>query len=193
MSRYIIKVILICHFIYFAFASSSVAQRCERPAWRDKIFFGGNFGLQFGTITDIELSPSVGYWITPRFASGLGFIYEYYEDRRIPSFKIKTNIYGGRVFSKLVLIKDLGQMIPVGISGSLFAHAEYEGLSLERKYFNKPTYGEGRFLLNSVLVGGGLSQKIGQRASINITVLYNLNETLNTPYRNPIVRFGFSF
>lgn len=169
------------------------AQVKQPQSWKDKIFFGGNFGLQFGTITDIEISPIVGYWIRPRIAAGVGVTYEYFHDKRFKPFEINTHIYGGRVFSRLVVIQDFNKMIPIGFTGSVFAHAEYEGLSLERKYFDYPTYGEGRFLLNSVLVGGGLSQPIGRKGAVYITILYNLNETMNTPYTNPIVRIGFSF
>ena len=48
------------------------AQREEPASFMDKLFLGGNFGLQFGTVTNIEFSPLVGYHITNRLAGGVG-------------------------------------------------------------------------------------------------------------------------
>ncbi|MCK4631282.1 MAG: hypothetical protein KAT40_07550, partial [Bacteroidales bacterium] len=79
-----------------------------------------------------------------------------------------------------------------GFHGGLFAHAEYEALSLERQYFDLSGT-EGRFWLKSVLVGGGISQPLSDRASANIMLLWNLNETANTLYNSPILRFGINF
>ena len=41
------------------------------PSFRDRVFFGGNFWLQFwGSYRYIELSPLVGYAITPKLLGG---------------------------------------------------------------------------------------------------------------------------
>jgi hypothetical protein len=76
----------------------------------------------------------------------------------------------------------------------LFLQAEYELLSLEREYFDltNPS-ADGRFNLNSILVGGGIYQPIGRRSGFLITVLWNLNETYNSIYSNPVIRIGFNF
>ncbi|GAI97185.1 unnamed protein product, partial [marine sediment metagenome] len=107
-------------------------------------------------------------------------------------FKFSTHIYGGRTFARIMVIGDLDKFIPLGFHGGLFAHAEYEALSLERQYFDL-TGSEGRFWLKSVLVGGGISQPLSDRASANIMLLWNLNETANSLYNNPILRFGINF
>src|SRR5664279_2012655 len=51
----------------------------ETPAFKERLFFGGNIGLMFGTITDIELSPIVGYWLLPRLAIAAGPEYRFYK------------------------------------------------------------------------------------------------------------------
>jgi hypothetical protein len=158
---------------------------------RDKLFFGGNFGLMFGTITNIEISPLVGYYITPRLAAGTGIRFEYYRDKGYTSYN--TTIYGGNVFSRYTIIKNLGEGLNIGLNAGIFGQVEYEALSLEKAYFEPPYTNEGRFISHSVLVGGGIIQPVGRRSAFLVTVLYNLNENSRSPYNNPIVRVGFTF
>ena len=40
--------------------------RDEAPPLKERIFFAGNMGLQFGTYTNIQLAPAVGMWVLPR-------------------------------------------------------------------------------------------------------------------------------
>ena len=171
------------------------AQDDELTNVRDRLFFGGNFGLQFGTITNIEISPLIGYYITSRLASGIGIKYEYYKDSRDYSYlNYETNIYGGSLFSRYLIIKNMSETIKLGINSSIFTHAEYEMLSLERKYFEfPPTLEDGRFIVHSILVGGGLLQPIGRRSAFLMMVLWNLNESAQSPYHNPVIRIGFNF
>ena len=166
----------------------------EKVPLKEKIFFGGNIGLQFGTITQIEISPIAGYRITPRWSAGLGVKYEYYKDNSyLP--EIETNIYGGKTFTSYLLLKDLGEIIPgisnIGISGYL----EYEALSLETEYFDvlNEFPDQDRFIYHSFLLGGGLRFPVGNRSSVSLYLLWNLNESSNSPYTNPIVRIGFEF
>ncbi len=166
----------------------------EKLSLKDRIFFGGNIGLQIGTITQIEIAPLVGYRITPRLSAGLGIKYEYYKENTYFA-NFETHIYGGRLFSNYLFIKDLNNVIPLGFNGGIFVQGEYEALNLETRIFDvlNEHPGQDRFWLHSVLVGGGLRIPAGERASINLTILYNLNESANTPYSNPIIRFGVYF
>ena len=167
----------------------------EALSFRERIFFGGNFGLQLGTITNIELSPLVGYKITPDFSAGTGIRYEYYKSTGkygySPSYR--TFIYGSSVFTRYMFLRDLGDKLRLGTGSALFAHAEYEVLSLEKKIFEYPYTEEGRFFIHSVLVGGGLFQPVGRRGGVLFMVLWNLNESYDSPYSNPIMRVGLIF
>ena len=40
------------------------------PPLRERLYFGGNFGLSFGNITSVIVSPLAGYHITPRLSAG---------------------------------------------------------------------------------------------------------------------------
>jgi len=188
-------------FLLIMFAIPSMAQ--NNYSFSDRLFFGGNLGLQIGTYTDIEVSPLVGYYITPRWAAGVGFTYEYYNNKYhwlVPSHvsgqyeyeRYETHIFGGRIFTNYVIINNMNDWIPLGFNFRIFVHAEYEAMSYEKGflYYDEP----GRELQNSILVGGGFRFPTGKRSSMNLYVLWNLNSQLNNFYGSgPIIRMGFNF
>ncbi len=189
-------------FLSLIFSATVLAQqpKKEKPKLWDRMYVGGNVGLQFGTITDIEVSPHVGYYIYPRWSAGVGITYEYYNKKTtynyygFPVAPIETHIYGFNLFTRLALIKDMGATFGIGNGISIIGQAEYEQLSLERKHFEYPNYPpDGRFWIESFLVGGGIKQAIGRRSSIYMLIMWNLNETTNSPYSNPIFKIGFDF
>ncbi|MCX7862272.1 MAG: hypothetical protein N2449_04695 [Bacteroidales bacterium] len=145
----------------------------------DRFFFGGNFGLQVGNYTIIELSPLIGYRITERFSAGTQINYSYIH---VSQFNLSTSIYGSSAFLTYYLSK------------KIFLRSEYEWLSLESRYFNPAIYQtQKRFSVHSVLVGGGYREQIGERSYINLMILWNLNESALSPYQNPIIRMSFEF
>lgn len=183
--------LLICLAILPALICGTVkAQQQERipppPAqddnfW-DKIYIGGNFGLQFGTTTVVNLSPQVGYRVTDKFVPGIGITYIYYNYRNpYTNSRYETSIYGGSVFGKYFF------------TDNLFAHAEYEELNLEGYdiYLNKYS----RIWVPSLFVGGGYNQPLGQRGFIQLLLLFEVLQDRNSPYyrNNPVVRIGFGF
>jgi hypothetical protein len=171
-------------------AQQKEEEREDRPI--DRLFFGGNFGFMFGTVTNIEISPLVGYYITPKLAAGTGIRFEYFREKGYYE-PYHTIIWGGNIFSRYTIISNLGDGLNIGMNMGIFGQAEYEALSLEREYFEPPYTEDGRFISHSVLVGGGIIQSVGRRSALLVTVLYNLNENALSPYSNPIVRIGFTF
>lgn len=169
------------------------AQDDEEVTWRDRVFFGGNLSLSVGSVTAIEVNPLIGYRLTPRWSAGLGLDYEYYKSSGTYfganyAGPYSTQIYGGNIFTSFVFLKNFPTE---GIS--LFAHAESETLSLERKYFQDYN-GTGRFMLNSFFAGLGVRQRTGRRSSFNVLFLWNFNETQYSPYYgNPVIKFNFIF
>ena len=160
----------------------------DTPALRDRLFFGGNFSLQFGTITNIEVSPVVGIWLLPKLAVAAGPSFSYYKIEQL-----KTETYGGRAYLQFVVFQDLDKFIPLGIHTSLFLHGEDEMLSLEPGTLPNTSDKTSRFLVNTVLAGGGISQQVGQKAAVNIMVLWTLNDSGYQLYSNPEIRIGFTF
>ncbi|MDR2037581.1 MAG: hypothetical protein LBQ60_06630 [Bacteroidales bacterium] len=184
--KYLFVIFLFC--INFLLPGNAHGQ-----TFRERLFFGGNLGLSIGSYTDIEVSPIVGYYITPRWAAGLGAIYEYLN---IKSYyfneRFETHIFGGRLFTNYVIVNNVNDWIPLGLNFRILVHAEYEALSYEKRFFE---YGaEGRKLLNNFLVGGGFRFPMGTRSSMNLTLLWNLNSDLYDIYGDgPIIRIGFNF
>src|SRR6185295_19704527 len=175
--KLIIKPFLLVNLIVLSFSSGLRAQSPE-TFW-DKVYFGGNFGLQFGNLTVVDISPLMGYKITENYSVGISATYIYYKysdpSNYYPDYS--TNIYGGSVFNRFYFLENL------------FLHAEYEVLNMEVLDFN---FKLARKNITSVLVGGGYRQPLGENSSINLMILYNLNEDRVSPYQNPIVRVGFA-
>ena len=163
------------------------ATRTEIPPLRERLFFGGSLGLQFGTFTDIEVSPIVGLWLLPRVSIAAGPNFHYYKN---PYYH--TTIYGGRTYIQYIILEDFDKVIPLGIHVGLFLHLEDEALSLESEVFGDP-YSNGRFMINTLLAGGGIRQPLGQRSSVNIMFLWALNNSEYGIYSNPEIRVSVVF
>ena len=189
-SHFLLKSLLIMIPLIMIYSSIISGQRTKEdtPPLTERLFFGGNFSLQIGSITNIEVAPVIGLWVFPRLAVAAGPNYRFYKD-----WDGKTNIYGGRSYIQLVIFRDLDKFIPMGTHTSLFLHGEDEMLSMESKYWNNVSYNPKRFIINTVLAGAGLSEQIGSRASVNIMFLWTLNDPGYPIYSNPVIRIGFVF
>jgi hypothetical protein len=163
--------------------------REDTPPIKERLFYGGSFGLMFGTITDIQVSPVIGFWVLPRVAVAVGPTYRYYKDQID-----RTAIYGGRSYLQLVVIKDLSSVLPLGVHTGVFLHFEDELLSLKTSFWkNPPPYKTERFYVNTVLAGAGISQQIGRRSSLNFMVLWPLNDSGYNIYSKPEIKISFTF
>ncbi|OFY65089.1 MAG: hypothetical protein A2V64_04215 [Bacteroidetes bacterium RBG_13_43_22] len=160
----------------------------EPPPLKERLFYGGSFGLQIGTITDIEISPIIGLWVLPRLNVAAGPNYRFYKD---PAGR--TDIYGGKGYTEFVLIKDINSIVPLGINMGIFFHFEDEFLSLDSEFWNISTATSERYNINTLLAGAGLSQPIGRRSSLNMMVLWALNESEYNIYSTPEFRVSFTF
>jgi len=185
------KVIIFIAFIFLLLSVSPIsAQRIngDAPALRERLFYGGSLGLQLGGITDIELSPVVGIWILPRLSVALGPDYRFYKD-----YYGRTDIIGGSVYTQIVVIQDLNNLIPVGMHYGIFLQAEDELLSLESLYWKPAPVKTDRFFMNTPMAGAGISQPLGRRTSLNVAVLWTLVTPEYEVYSNPEVRVSVVF
>lgn len=165
----------------------------EMPDRKGRFYLVPELWLSFGTLTYVEVAPLLGYHITDRLSVGVGPHYIYQAQKATPYFPyaFRTHLYGLKGFARFSLIRNAEQFLPFRLFNELFAHVEYEGLSLEKAYFYAPGYPEeGRFIYQGLLVGGGFSQRIGLYNSISFMVLWNLNESSRSPYSNPVFRIG---
>ena len=149
---------------------------------KENLRLGGNFGLAFGTITIVDISPSVGYQFTPMFQVGAGIVYNYYSDARWnPRFT--TSTYGAGPYFQFRPI--------IGSFRNVFFHAEY-GL-LNHDINRSPYRPEEREWVHYPLIGGGAFLPVGSNGGLTVSLLWNLYETDKSLYTNPILRVGFSF
>jgi hypothetical protein len=170
-------------FILLSFlASESLAQRfidneADSIPFKERLYFGGNFGMQFGTVTLVEVSPLAGVMITPKFSSGLGLTYQYFNDIRFAGGR--SSSYGGRVFSRYNVLPNI------------FLYSEFEKLNFNNYNFLTDEFG--RIWSNALFVGGGYFAPFGSRGGANFTFLYNvLHDNLRSPYNEPyVIRVGF--
>jgi hypothetical protein len=144
----------------------------------DRMFWGGSFGLQFGTFTNVSLLPVLGYRATETFWLGVGGVYHY------RSFRGSSlHNYGGRAFAQQQVFNNF------------LIHGEVEQLSVEYPTWNNSTnmYDLSRRYISIPMAGLGYRQRIGERGAADILLLYNFNNTFASPYSNPVIRAGFSF
>ena len=143
-----------------------------------RLFVGGMLGGGFSTYSSyLEISPIVGYHITPAFDVGsrLTYIYrgyKYYSGG--PTYN--SHIYGASLFARYRFLR------------FLMLHLEYAGLS---NHWYDIDGQSTRHWINSLYVGGGLYQSIGGRGFATITILYDVFEDPYSPYNNPLIRIGF--
>lgn len=143
--------------------------------WRERLVFGGNFGLLFGPITFIDVSPLVGVKVTSKFVVSAGVIYNYYREQS-RNFSYSTNLYGVRTQAQYFIVP------------TLFAQVGYDLINRNNPFSRDPN---SRVNVENYWVGGGYRYSIGQRAALQMSVLYNLNQTRLSPYVNPNVFIGF--
>ena len=185
MKNYLKTLILIIALT--AFGTSTNAQQNflgEQPQFGSRWVFGGDFGLGFSNYgSNILISPQAGYRITPAWEAGARLTYNYYSYNQ-NRLKFSTNNYGGGFYTSYEIFR------------GLFAHVENEILSYEQVYYDPKNFditGRERKIIHSIFVGGGYRQYFSSRGFASIMILYNLNETLDTPYTNPLFRIGFGF
>ena len=187
--------------LFFLISTISISQEQAKPekkeekknSFKDRFVFGGNIGLMIGTYTSIDISPVVGFYVTPRYLTGIGLTYQYYSETAYKSVNtIRSHVFGGRFFHNYTFVENIGKNLPIKQNFALFGHIEYEALNLDRDFSDTKNIGRvNRFWLNGILIGGGIKQPIGKRSSFNIAILYNLLADARTPYTNPFIRIGF--
>ncbi|HNW57557.1 MAG TPA: hypothetical protein PKM69_07270 [Bacteroidales bacterium] len=159
----------------------------EKPPLSERLFIGGSFGLQFGTVTNIQVAPVLGVWLLPRMNVAAGPSFQYYKD----SYG-STLIYGGRAYSEFVFVQDLNNVIPLGVNLGLFIHTEYEGLSLEKNFFVADG-ASGRVFQGTFFGGLGISEPLGRRSSIDIELLWVLSGNKCQTHDSPEFRVMLNF
>ncbi|NOX86299.1 MAG: hypothetical protein GXO86_10110 [Chlorobi bacterium] len=137
-------------------------------------FVGGMFGAGFSSISAyVQISPIIGYKITPAFHVGTRLTYIFNSFEVAPNQRENFHDYGASIFARYVFFK------------GLFGQVEYEALSYQ--YWDK----SGRDWINSLFIGGGYYMNMGGRGFASIALMFNVLDNEYSPYTNPIIRIGF--
>ena len=180
--------------LIFCTALAFPAMAQSNFSFSDRLFFGGNIFFEAGDWrTDIDVSPIVGYYITPRLSAGTGITYRYlnYKLGQNPDgtwHRFETHIWGFRPFTNYVIINNVGEWIPIVGDFRIFAHFEYEALKYEKRVFPEGPW------QHNILGGGGLRLPMGRRSSANIFLLWYIYSKPQNPYSTGLTwRVGFNF
>lgn len=181
--------------------SIGFSQSVKEKPFKDRLFGGGYLGLQFGSYsTMVDVSPIIGYSLTDNIDVGLGPTYKYYKYKNyyyvsFPNgdsrfYDHVANMLGASVFARYYFSSEY-----IPFLNNLFAHVEYEYLNYSYDYYFVSGSDVNTVKLSSDIssffVGGGLKQPLGRgRSFLYLLVLWNLNETYESPYSNPIIRMG---
>lgn len=167
-----------------------------------RIIFGGGFALGIGDVTDLGLSPIVGYKFTDKFAAGIGVGYEYLKVKdywELPDYSSttganiyrpwKSNNFYPSVWARYIFWRNL------------FAHVEYQHTFFSYKTYTldytqpvppvvsyNSTYNE-----PAVWAGIGLKQPLSDRISFVVMGLYDvLPDNLHLYNGRLDIRFGIN-
>ncbi|TAH02857.1 MAG: hypothetical protein EAZ17_03160 [Sphingobacteriales bacterium] len=171
-----------------AFAQDGTVPEKKGGLDPSRLFFGGNFGASFGNFTFINVSPQVGYRITPSFSAGTGVNFIYQSNKiNYGSYTQKSNYgYAGlNVFGRLNLFKFLLANVQPELNYAWGKISEDPG--------NFEVKQPGEFV-PSLLLGGGVAIPTGRNGAMVAMIQYDVLQNDLSPYgKRAFVTFGFNF
>lgn len=145
---------------------------------KERLNFGGNFQLHQGNPISIDISPLASYKITGKISLGIGGTYRYATPIKTKMGNlVAEGVYGYRGFAEYHFFK------------SFYAHAEYE--SMYKRRDGEALVARKENWVSGCLLGIGRHYKLSNKLKGNISLLYNVLHSEDSPYQKPLVfRFG---
>ncbi len=134
---------------------------------------GGNFAIQFGHLTLIELSPRIGYWFTNYLVGGIGGRLIWMDDKRQGGYT--GSIYGMNLYSRIYP------------AHNYYLHGEFVRISNAIPAGGGVVY---RIWSDGLLLGVGYVQRLSENSAMNLSLLWDVLGQKNFPYSNPIINAG---
>lgn len=186
MKRLLVSILLVLSVVG---VNAQYLEKEPPPSPVQRIFFGGNLDMAFGSITQISLSPEVGYRISNRLSAGVGIDYMFVYSEE---YSFKGSIFGGNVFASFTMIKSIGKLIPFFRTDmGILLYGQFSYTNMGRFY--TALSGEEPMWIASPMLGLAFQVPIGQRSYMVLSVMYNFNETLYSLYSNPVVKVSYQF
>ena len=184
------KIIYSFLILLIGISTNSIAQEEQGSSIRDKIFVGGGFGAGFGNYTYVNISPIIGYRISPRLSAGMRFMYQYTTYDYYDYQAQRTLNYSGNDFG-------IGGFARFMVYGPVYLQAEYEHLNYDGLSYDGVS---SRDTFDSFMAGGGISQPVGGKAFLFLTAMYNFSydnfnssNAYRSPYNSPwVIRIGIT-
>jgi hypothetical protein len=145
---------------------------------KDKLYWGGNFGLSFGTYTYIQIAPVVSYAVTDDFYVGLGIDYTYFKDNRNQFYTYEGSTWAPRLFARYFVFEDL------------FLHAEFTQVYYKDVY--NPLNPSNWATYHRFYGGGGYRSWIGPNSYTFVMLLFDLESNEFDFGINPLIQIGFA-
>ncbi|MGF6925773.1 hypothetical protein QFZ48_001273 [Chitinophaga sp. W2I13] len=183
------KRLLICFFLLAGvqlahaqyYKTDTVTRKGFDPS---RLVLGGSLGMVFGDVTNVDISPLVGYRFSDYIAAGVN-INAQYGQYKVWSYdqivqRDKYTIFGGGIW---------GRVYPLPM---VFIHVQPEYNFVTQNstvYLNnneKQTY-KTNYGVPSLLVGAGYTQNVGGRVGIGISILYDVIQDDRSPYNNSLI------
>lgn len=192
-----VKCLAFIALLLFAQNSFSVNPKDDEfDKFSDRLFFGGTIGLTFGDVNQVDIVPLGGIWILPQWSVGVGGRYTYFSRRSLyqSGRVLRTHIWGFSGFTQILPISNFSDVTPIPLNGGIILHGEYEGLYLDQQMINVSSTLSGKTWVHLYLAGVGYRQILGERAAMNILLLWDLSNNPLSPYlSNPILRVNVTF
>lgn len=161
---------------------------------KENIFSGGSVSLSFGSNSFlVGANPVLGYKIAEWVDAGVAINYQYtsFRNYNVIDDKLRQNIYGGGVFTRLYPVNFLFGQI----------QAEHNFFTLKYIFPDGSTPEKQKTSANSLLVGAGYTQ--GRIPGVNdgffyLAVLWDIADNDISPYKNaagnpvPVFRAGLN-
>lgn len=166
----------------------------QKAETNTRLFIYSGFGLGYNSYAGYSqfngsISPALGIRLNDRLSIGPGFSYTYNNfgfannaGQKVAS--ISTTSVGVKVFGQFRVVDQF------------LVHAEYESTRaqlLEQDANGYLTGGVVTRTIQTPLAGLGYRQQFSNRAAADILLLYNFQDSYNSIYSNPVIRFNFLF
>jgi len=156
---------------------------------KEKLFFGGNFGLSFGDYTLINISPQIGYRFNQALAAGVGINAQYISYKNYLNgqeySKTSQGVTGLNIFGRVYPLDQLMLQVQPEANYIFGKVKYYTGSPSEIKIDAK--------IVPSLLLGGGLVLPSGGSGAFIASVFYDVLQDPNSPYgARPIYNIGYN-
>lgn len=147
--------------------------------FKDKLYWGGSFGISLGTYTYIQTAPLVSYAVTENFHVGLGVDYTYFKDSR----SLFGPSYQGSIWAPKVLARYF--------IGNYFGQVQFQQTFYKNVY---NSLNPNEFISEShYYAGAGYRSWIGLNSYAFIILLFDIERTDFYLGDNPFAELGVAF